>query len=702
MPKVVLPLDKINPSDQDEVGENFAYLGNINSLGESLPQGSIVTFLGFEKTLEPHWRQLAEILKDVKFTAVTGAFLENLKTLTHQRLFLPEEVAAGLRSQVEDLKPPFEIKSLVKIPSGEEFVGEPLLAESKKDLEPLLKWAFLSWLDKEFLKKVADPKVLTKTLVAVAIIQKLQPDRQGSALIYPPKKNKIEIMASQTDTKEGKQDKIIVETNTLTVRDHQSKASKKVLTGQQILRIAKVLKFLQSQLLASLQASFEIVGEKLYFTNLTAAEEPQNFLSTPTPINLPLIGTLKPLFPGLSTGVVKHINKLSDFRKIRAGDIALVSSFSKGNFRSLKKASGIIVRKGAHFQKSHRQLIDSLGVSMAIGDLNTYIDGVVTLDGRTGRLYKGSFFPLVSKILQPKAPQIKLPEKPSIATKIFVTSADSNNLLKSGLEDVDGIGPIHLEIVLTKDGYHPQKLLEKDKEKTFSALVKQMEELCKKALGKPVIYQLLDFKTNALSHLKGGAALENKEINPTLGLRGTRRSLENLDFLKGELKIIKDLRNSHNYKTLWLSLPFVRDVSEVLEIKKHLSTAGLHRSASFKVLVSVAVPANVFALKEFLEAGVDGFLIDYWELANLTYGSDFTYQELIKLTDPSLEDLVSQVVTFASKNGLFSGIYNLPPETENNILKKVVTWGIKSVSIGPDLVGPLAKSLSKAEQELVA
>jgi pyruvate,water dikinase len=145
----------------------------------------------------------------------------------------------------------------------------------------------------------------------------------------------------------------------------------------------------------------------------------------------------------------------------------------------------------------------------------------------------------------------------------------------------------------------------------------------------------------------------------------------------------------------------VRTEKELAEIKKQLSAGGLHRSPSFKILLNLSLPANVFALDKFLEIGVDGLLIDYWEFANLLYGKDFTYQQLTAITDPALGEALETVVKFSTRSSLFSGIYNLPPETENAILKKLVALGIKSVSTGTDLEPDLRRSLTRMETDLV-
>ncbi|NIM16572.1 MAG: pyruvate, water dikinase, partial [Candidatus Aminicenantes bacterium] len=66
---------------------------------------------------------------------------------------------------------------------------------------------------------------------------------------------------------------------------------------------------------------------------------------------------------------------------------------------------------------------------------------------------------------------------------------------------------------------------------------------------------------------------------------GAYRYINNPDVFEMELEAIKLVRNKLGFKNLWLMVPFVRTLSEMEQVKKLVSSAGLHRSSSFKLLM---------------------------------------------------------------------------------------------------------------------
>src|SRR5258708_20067575 len=107
-----------------------------------------------------------------------------------------------------------------------------------------------------------------------------------------------------------------------------------------------------------------------------------------------------------------------------------------------------------------------------------------------------------------------------------------------------------------------------------------------------------------------------------LGYRGAFRYIHNPEVFELELEAIKVVRNKVGLKNLWLMLPFVRNVEEVVEIKKILGSVGLHRTPTFKLWMMVEIPTNVILLDKFIEAGIDGVSIGSNDLTMLMLGTD--------------------------------------------------------------------------------
>ncbi len=675
MPKFVIPLKKISPVDHDEFGRTFANL----SLLPQVSNNYVLNFDSYDQTITPFLTKIKDLLRPVKFGNADSEFLNSLIKLLTSKINLAESVQAELGTI--DSNYPLELKALVKLP-GSEFEQELGIVKNKKDLEATLTVGFLSFLEKDILKKIGTSNQLDKVRISILIAPKLTVEVSGTAKITTPKKGLIEINAWWGEGQSSAADKITLNEQTFSIINYttvpqsvqtiwskdQFKTvaiapkyqSERKLTSVQIQEICTTVKNLQSKLLREVKGSFVIAGGRVYFTKLEEDSETSILENIALPINLPLIQTLKPVFPGIATGIVKHIRKVSDLSKIRSGEIAVVEEVKKENIKFLKKASGVIIRSGSKLQKDHGHLISQLGVGVAIGDINSYIEGVVTLDAKSGKIYKGSFFPLVNKILEPRNKVITEKASLKTATKLFVRSVNIEHLKTADLANFDGLGPIHLKLT---NAQPQQKLVDE--------LSGYLNEVLEKTDSKTAIYQLSDFKAN--------------------------RS----ETLAAQLAIFRTLRNTFNHKNLWLSLPAVSTIKDFSDVKKTISAANVHRSTSLKFLATVTSAANIYSLDEFVEVGIDGFVIDYWELANLTYSKDFSQQELVALEDTSLEKSLEKVVSFATKHALFSGVYNLPLNSENHILKKLVSWGVKAISVEPNVEVECRELLVKYEKELV-
>ncbi len=77
-----------------------------------------------------------------------------------------------------------------------------------------------------------------------------------------------------------------------------------------------------------------------------------------------------------------------------------------------------------------------------------------------------------------------------------------------------------------------------------------------------------------------------------------------------EMEAVRIVRNKMGHKHLWVSIPFVRDVTEFTEIKKMIALSKLRRSPTFKIYVSVDNAATAMLVTDIIESGVDGFIFD--------------------------------------------------------------------------------------------
>jgi pyruvate,water dikinase len=230
-----------------------------------------------------------------------------------------------------------------------------------------------------------------------------------------------------------------------------------------------------------------------------------------------------------------------------------------------------------------------------------------------------------------------------------------------------------------------------------------MRELAAAFDPRPVVYRTTDFKTNEYRNLKGGEEFEGEEENPMIGYRGCSRYIDDIESFKLELEAIKRVRKDH--KNLHVMLPFVRTVAELKGVKKIMADEGLERSDEFKVWMMVEVPSNVMILDKFLDEGLDGVSIGSNDLTQLTLGIDRDSAKLAEIFDERNEAVLvalEKVIRGATSRGVTASICGQAPSVYPDLTKKLVEWGITSVSVSPDMIEHTRELVHDLEAELDA
>jgi pyruvate,water dikinase len=190
-----------------------------------------------------------------------------------------------------------------------------------------------------------------------------------------------------------------------------------------------------------------------------------------------------------------------------------------------------------------------------------------------------------------------------------------------------------------------------------------------------------------------------------LGFRGAARYIADSAVFELELEAIKHVRNKMGYKNLWLMIPFVRTPKELLEVKKIVSANGLLRSATFKLWMMVEIPTNVIRLKDFLEVGIDGVSIGSNDLTMLILGTDRDNSEVshdFSELDPSVLWALEHVTRTCAKANVTCSICGQAPSDYPDLVEKLVSWGVTSVSVNPDAVEHVRQTIAEAEKKLVS
>ncbi len=106
------------------------------------------------------------------------------------------------------------------------------------------------------------------------------------------------------------------------------------------------------------------------------------------------------------------------------------------------------------------------------------------------------------------------------------------------------------------------------------------------------------------------------------GKSGGQYIRENPDFFIEELAALHRLLYIYNFIDITLTLPFIRTVKELEDVKKLVIREKLTRSHKFKLFITLQVPSTILQLEEYLDVGIDGLIIDLQCLTDLTLGID--------------------------------------------------------------------------------
>ncbi|MGA2968100.1 MAG: aldolase/citrate lyase family protein, partial [Candidatus Levyibacteriota bacterium] len=271
--------------------------------------------------------------------------------------------------------------------------------------------------------------------------------------------------------------------------------------------------------------------------------------------------------------------------------------------------------------------------------------------------------------------------------------------------NVDGVGLLRAEFMMAGIGVHPKKMIRDGKRHEFiERLATDLGKFCSAFDPRPVVYRASDFKTNEYRNLVGGKDFEPEESNPMLGFRGAFRYIHDPEVFKLELEAIKIVRNKMGYKNLWMMIPFVRTVEELVAVKKIINEAGLERSSTFKLWMMVEIPSNVIMFENFIEVGIDGVSIGSNDLTMLVMGTDRDNYEVASEFNemyPAPLWAFEHVVKTAHKYGITASMCGQAVSTYPELVRKLVSWGVTSVSVSPDAIDSTRKLLAQTEKEIL-
>ncbi|CAH2808220.1 MAG: Phosphoenolpyruvate synthase (EC [uncultured Caballeronia sp.] len=423
----------------------------------------------------------------------------------------------------------------------------------------------------------------------------------------------------------------------------------------------------------------------------------------------------------IGAGPVRVIHDPSEMDRVQPGDV-LVADMTGPNWEPvMKRASAIVTNRGG--RTCHAAIIArELGVPAVVGcgDATDVLkEGrLVTVscaEGDEGKIYDG--------LLETEVTEVERGELPEIPVKIMMNVGNPQLAFDFSHLPNAGVGLARLEFIINNIGVHPRAILEypnvdADLKKAVESVArghasprafyvdKLTEGIAMIAAAfypKPVIVRLSDFKSNEYKKLIGGSRYEPDEENPMLGFRGASRYISE-DFAEAfqmECVALKKVREEMGLDNVEIMVPFVRTLAQAEKVVGLLGKFGLKRGVNgLRLIMMCEIPSNAILAEEFLQF-FDGFSIGSNDLTQLTLGLDRdSGMELLAVDfderDPAVQFMLKRAIETCLRLGKYVGICGQGPSDHPDLAEWLAKEGIESMSLNPDTIIDIWKTLAKA------
>jgi pyruvate,water dikinase len=479
------------------------------------------------------------------------------------------------------------------------------------------------------------------------------------------------------------------------------------LPGDEVVRIAEIGKAVERHYGAPQDIEWAYEGGEFFLVQtrpVTTMKESDEAESEADEETQPVLVSGSAASPGVASGVVRLVTSPAEMHIVQPGDVLVTEMTTPDFVPAMKKAVAIVTNNGG--RTCHAAIVSrELGIPCVVGTGNateTLKDGQqVTVDGSGGKVYEGIASARLAWYEKEKdryAGAANLKTK----TRLYVNLAEPELADVVAQRNVDGVGLLRAEFICTQIGEHPRNFIDTGRGHEWTdRLAEGLEAFAKAFHPRPVVYRMTDFKTNEYRNLIGGEKYEAQEENPMIGYRGAGRYIKEPDVTALEVAAIKRVREK--YKNLYVMVPFVRTPKQFREVKQLLAKEGLTQDREFKLWMMVEVPSNVLLLDKFIDEGVDGISIGSNDLTQLVLGIDRDSGQLAEdfdERDDAVMWAIERAVTTARRRGITASICGQAPSVYPEVTRKLVEWGITSVSVSPDMIDQTRQIIADLEAEM--
>ncbi|MBU0894721.1 MAG: phosphoenolpyruvate synthase [Nanoarchaeota archaeon] len=475
------------------------------------------------------------------------------------------------------------------------------------------------------------------------------------------------------------------------VKLREEKSKYQVLKEHEIKKLADIALKLEGHYKKPQDIEFAIEGEEIYIvqtrpiTTIGKKAEGEKELKG-EPILIGLAAS-----PGIASGKIIIIKEVSDLQKIKQGDILVTKMTNPDMVVAMQKSAAIITDEGG--RTSHAAIVSrEMGIPAVVGtqEATTKLKEkeIVTVNGFTGKIYKGKIAETVQKEVLPATAKTKTEIKVIVDLPTYAERAAKTKLKKVGLVRIEGI--------IAESEKHPEYFLKENK-------IKDYEEIIYKGIKKISQYfeelwiRTSDIRSDEFQNLKG--APSEPEANPMLGFHGIRYSLKKPEIFKAELNGLKKIAEQN--KIIGLLLPQVISVDEIKKTKEILKEIGFDNA---KVGVMVETPAAVQLIKEICEEGIAFISFGTNDLTQYMLAIDRGNEKVQYLYDemhPAILYQMAYVIRVCKRYNVETSICG-QAGSNKEMVKFLVETGINSISVNADKAAEIAEYVAEIEKSLVA
>ncbi len=425
----------------------------------------------------------------------------------------------------------------------------------------------------------------------------------------------------------------------------------------------------------------------------------------------------------VAAGKVSVIESTGALIEFKPGEVLVADTTTPDWEPVMKTAAAIVTNRGG--RTCHAAIVArELGIPAVVGaEKATELleaESEVTVscaEGEVGRVYRGRI-PI-------DVEDLDLRDVPSTRTEVMVNLGNPDLAFQTSFLPVDGVGLARMEFIISESiRAHPMALLspldvEDAAEQTavmgmirgYDSGAEYFVERLSEGVGtlaaafypRPVIVRMSDFKTNEYASLVGGSGFEPVEANPMIGFRGAARYAHPA-YAPGfalECAAMKRVRDVMGLTNVKLMIPFCRRVEEGRRVLEVMAGNGLRRGENgLEIYVMCEIPNNVVQVGAFAEI-FDGFSIGSNDLTQLVLGVDrdsdlvaFDFDE----RDEGVIEMIRQAIVGAHASGRHVGICGQAPSDFPEIARRLVEFGIDSISLNPDTVMQTTVRIAEVEQ----